>query len=273
MMSSQYNATDNPLVNKSQILNQQYSQSTVTSRSAMHYVECDPKITGQQGLLYVHSGTRNINLSQDLKLENICNFQISSVGVQASSMNCGELWVTYDCILLKSRKATAGAFASGVTGANNSSTGIWCGDHWSLGSSVSTSLYFGVPVISNTSNLGSLLFNAVGPNGEVTKSIYFPIGFTGDIKIQYIAFGDSTAGVVAPTMTGNNGATVLNMFSADSVDHQTGISTSTFLVGTYWFNIADLGTMTRAYITLSVGTFPANVTAADLYIDSLAYSN
>jgi len=75
-----------------------YSCSTKPSNDIMHPIECKRNETSVSIL-----STRFGLSPGDLRLYDFGNFSIATVGMQGTSTNVGELWVTYDITLLKPR--------------------------------------------------------------------------------------------------------------------------------------------------------------------------
>lgn len=98
IMATQYNSYAPPFINKIQMENYEFAQSTVPCESIMHPIECDPKQTMCNGLFFVNNDGYSANA--DKRLYNIGTFNVATTGSQAASV-VGELWVTYDICFLK----------------------------------------------------------------------------------------------------------------------------------------------------------------------------
>ena len=140
IMATRYNVLMPAFTNKVEMENYQYVTTVKPSESAMHPIEC---AVGESPLhvLYTRTGDTVIG---DKRMYDLGNFQISTVGMQASAV-IGELWVTYDIELLKPRLSSV-------------STGFES-DHWAfdiVGYGATTQ--FGTtPVLRSGSNFGSYL--------------------------------------------------------------------------------------------------------------------
>lgn len=99
VMATQYDVMSDEFTNKQQMENYEFAQSTSPSASIMHAIECDPKLTHNQGLFYIPKAN-DIKNDNDPRMSNIGRFNIATVGMQASAV-IGELWVTYKVCLLK----------------------------------------------------------------------------------------------------------------------------------------------------------------------------
>lgn len=99
VMATDYDATNPPFANKQQMESYQFSTSTVPFTGCLHPVECARSLN-VLGSQFVRTGPAP--LGSDLRLFDMGNFQIATVGMQSSYV-VGELWVTYDLRLRKPR--------------------------------------------------------------------------------------------------------------------------------------------------------------------------
>lgn len=104
-----YNSLDTPFVNKQQMENYEFAQSTVPSQSMLHAVECDPSLTMNQGLFYVNAGV-SVNPAfvgaSDPRFYNLGIFNLATVGMPGAYV-IGELWVTYKVCFLKPKLSSS----------------------------------------------------------------------------------------------------------------------------------------------------------------------
>lgn len=98
IMATEYNSLNADFANKSEMENHEFSNSRKPSVDFMHPVECKNSLTSVD-LLYVRTG--NVPSGGDIRLYDIGKTQIATVGMQAASGVCGELWVTYEIFLTK----------------------------------------------------------------------------------------------------------------------------------------------------------------------------
>ena len=110
IMATSYNAANPSFSSKQEMENYEFAQSTKPSRSMCHYVECKK---GSKPLddLYVRVGA--VPTGQSIQMYDVGTFNIATVGFQAASVNCGELWVTYD-IELSKPKLSGGAISNEI---------------------------------------------------------------------------------------------------------------------------------------------------------------
>jgi len=141
VMATQYNSLAESFINKQQMENYEFSQSSVPSASLMHPIECDPSLTAGNGLFYVDNPTDSDN-NADPRLYNLGKFNIATVGMQAAA-TIGELWCTYKVCLMKPRQV-----------GNNNQSDQWILDYATLTELVPFGIY---PVLTSSST--SALYN------------------------------------------------------------------------------------------------------------------
>lgn len=99
IMASNYNVLQANFASKSEMENTEFSSSCKPSASMYHPIECDPRDTPLTELYIAPNGV--IPDGGTPQFYDFCNFQIATNGFQASNVNIGELWVTYEIALLK----------------------------------------------------------------------------------------------------------------------------------------------------------------------------
>jgi len=100
MMATQYDVNDPLFQSKYDLLNYEFSSSVKPSCSALHMVECDPRQT-PVAELYTLWNQQAPPANADPRLYNLGRFTIATQGFQGTSVNIGELHVTYQIKLLK----------------------------------------------------------------------------------------------------------------------------------------------------------------------------
>lgn len=103
-MATLYDVAAAPLNTKSEILNHFYSTSAATSQNLMHAVECAPGDTPCLPRYITHPNP--LTTTRDSRLEDLGVLYILTTGSQ-SVYTAGQVWVTYDIVLLKPRLGTA----------------------------------------------------------------------------------------------------------------------------------------------------------------------
>lgn len=176
ILASEYNTAQPSYVNKIQMENSEYCTSVKPSECVIHPVECAPKSNPQE-LYYVNTGN-TVPVGQDPRLYNISNFQLATVGMQATNINIGELWVTYEVEL--SRTALSGALGLAIDT-----------DHWYVpaSSTITNSNLFGTSTVGNVLRTGSQVGTVLASN-----SITFPANLIGNylVCIQWSGSSSTT---------------------------------------------------------------------------------
>lgn len=245
ILATQYNVNNPDPVNAQQMYQLEYTSSCKPSMSILHPIEC-ARGQSQTVILDTRNGAAASTTTGDLRLYDLGNFYIATNGLQGTSVNVGQLWVTYDISFLKPQLG------------NNSDVG----DHYQLNSTVTTSNWFGttIPVASSTSDLGSVI-SGVGGNGVIT----IPPTYTGSILMMYVIFGSSTAACSSPTVTASGGASNLNLFKANASSFVGPGTTCANYVLLYTVTCVAGGVIT---FTASTGSLPGSITNGDLFIVS-----
>ena len=106
VMATEYNSLAPGYQNKLQMENAIFACSTKPSLSAIHAVECAP-MQSPLNILYTRTGFENIGAS-DIRLYDLGNFSLATVGMQAVGANLGELHVSYKIRMFKTAYRPAG---------------------------------------------------------------------------------------------------------------------------------------------------------------------
>lgn len=239
--ATQFNALAAPYANKQQMEASTFGQSTVASQSCLFPVECDAKQTPSNGIFYnQRPGISNVD--NDLRWSRLGNFTLATVGMPNASETVGELYVSYDIVLMKPILIQdSGASA----------------DHWQLGSGiVAGSVEFGTnPVLTAQSDN----FTRLGGT-----TILINPSFNGNLCVMYYVNG--VAGLwVSPDMTAGVGVTdlnVINLGTANNLNVATA-ATSAYAYSVGFFTVQSTGV--ESVITLGSGTY-FSPTNGDLYI-------
>nr|AQU11713.1 capsid protein [Cruciviridae sp.] len=241
IMAADYNSAAPNFVNKAQMENAMWSNSTSTIEGMCMPIECAPSLNPLSNM-YIRTGA--VPSGQDQRMYDLCNLQIATVGSQAAAV-IGELWVTYDVVLLKP------VLDSGLALASQSS-------HFSLTAPAVTTAYFGTSRVNLYDSIGILLSGTV---------LTFPLGSNGTYQIVYAAYGASTS-VSAPTHTLVNCTNVADTFDNASLTvlNNSG-ATDTKYCEVFYVNISD--PTLQATVTYSVGTLCGTPTYGDLYIQQV----
>lgn len=94
-LATDYDASDAPFINKREMLNTMFANSTKPSCNLLHPIECKTTLSPMR-LQYVRGGANPPNT--DIKMYDLGNFYVATEGMQniVLTQSVGELWVTYE---------------------------------------------------------------------------------------------------------------------------------------------------------------------------------
>lgn len=109
ILATEYNASSPNFTSKALMENYEFAQSCKPSCSIIHPIEC-ARSQNPLSELYVRAGSLASN--QDIKTYDFGNFQIASQGIPlgaaGAAVALGELWVSYQIVLIKPKLQAAG---------------------------------------------------------------------------------------------------------------------------------------------------------------------
>jgi len=239
----QYNSLSQKFVNKQQMENYEFAQSTVPSSSMIIPVECDPSQTQVGGILNCRNPA-NSALNADPRLYDIGNFTIATVGMQSNLSTVGELWVSYEVVFLKPR-------LGGITNAT---------DFYQLVSATNwnnASQPFGpgnIPIVPSKNNWG---FTQIGRTSGIGH-IYFDPSFIGVVQVtfQLVNSGAITAAVIqSPSLVIPTGSTgnFVDVTPELNPGGQNGGENGCLYTGTAGYTNAFSGTLTWSVYVKCLG--------------------
>lgn len=100
MMATQYDTLDAPFASKLEMLNYEFSTSAKPSADTVHMIECEPRQSTVSNL-YTLDKNQITPSNADPRLYHLGKFSIATTGFQGTSVNIGQLHVTYQIRLLK----------------------------------------------------------------------------------------------------------------------------------------------------------------------------
>jgi hypothetical protein len=216
IMAGAYNAASPNFITKVQMENYEGAISCKPSRNMLFGLECSRKLNVDDHL-YIR--TTNVPAGQDQKLFDLANFQLATQGMQANSVNLGELWVTYDVELYQPK-----LFANELDYTANYA-------HITSNTAVSTSHYFG------TTNLETSGSNMPLVLGAATVTLPFYVT-AGNYLIIY-SIVQNSASITAPAINATS-----NCVGLDIIDNGA-------LPGIAIPNYTGAYTVSYAYITVT----------------------
>lgn len=257
IMTTNYNVLSPPFTTKLQMEQYQYTCSAKPSVSLLHPVECARGVTPVT-TLFTRAGPVTTG---DLRLYDWGNFNVATVGMQGTSVNVGEIWVTYDIMFHKPKLTAASDLA----------------DHYTMVPAHTTAggpNYFGSaafpPVLSSSSDMGTRLFTGV----TGLDTIIWPPGYSGNVLVTILYSLTSTAVASLATPYGivtSTGVSQLPLFSNGRASNEgpgplvyNGNGGCTFVL---MLNILNGGS-----VRFIGGTNNGALTTADLFIVAMPIS-
>jgi len=230
IMASQYNSLAPNFSSKLQMENYEFSTSCAPSNSCLHPIECKPDIT-PVCRLYVRSSAPPANA--DLRLYDLANFQLATVGMQAAGFIVGELWCTYEIELIKPKLNTTLSGPLYAFVRSNSPTAS-------------------VPVQASSAVIGGTLVGVTVPlNNQIGIADQRLAGRV--CVITYTQFGSAGATYICPSIS-YTGATSLSLFNnSTSPLIQTVQATDTKTTITRAFTVGPAGSFTINFATDGTG--------------------
>lgn len=98
LMCTDYDSADAPFTSKQQMENTEFGVSCKPSVNMLHAIECATKRTS---LSKQYIRAFDNPAGTDIRMYDLGKFYIATNGCQGTSVNLGELWVTYDITLIK----------------------------------------------------------------------------------------------------------------------------------------------------------------------------
>ena len=182
IMATNYDSIDAPFKSKGEMENYEWGMSSKPSCNMIHPIECAPRQTSITEL-YILDGP--VPSGADPRLYHWGNMQIATNGFQGTSVNIGELWVSYQIRLLKPKIYSA--------------VGLEIGTYVSLNSSYTNALPLGNGTLD-------ILYDTIGmiwdpPN----RNIGFPVlGLRKHYEVIIRWTGSLTVGITYPSLLFSN---------------------------------------------------------------------
>jgi hypothetical protein len=246
VMATQYDVLDPPFPNKFNMENYEFANSNKPSISFYHPIECarnQTTITEQ----YVRSGS--VPAGADQRFYDLGTFNLATVGMQAASGVCGELWCTYEIELLKPKLTTDEGYSL-LT------------DHYRLGTASSAQPFGITSVLAAGSSIGGT-FNT---NGTIYNFPSFIVD--GNYLVLWSVIGGSVTLVNPAISSPGNGLSILAYWNNDtggSVLVPNTTITTTAIIGVIVKILAP-----SAQLAFSgTGTLPTSITGGDLWVTQI----
>jgi len=239
VMATQYNALNPVFPNKFVMENYEFANSSKPSISFIHPVECAKRDTSIEEL-YVRTGAPAANA--DLRLYDLGNFSIATVGMQADGGVAGELWVTYEIEFFKPK-------------IENPSDAEEAVGHYHLASTATPNNTN--PFLGNVMDASSTLQGTLSGN-----AYHFPLSVTqGRYIVMWVLIGAGTS-LTFPPQTLTN-CVVSTLFNANASDRLTNTSTSAAV----YFDMACVDVVgTPAIVQYTGGVGPTTPSSGDFFV-------
>jgi len=250
MMATQYNPLDASFINKQQLLNESGAMDAKPSENLIHFVECDPHLNTLTTLYIRSSGAP---AGSDLRLYDLGTTTVATYGSQ-SIADVGEIWVSYDVILMKPKITGALALTSLTS-------------HY--GSASNPSISFPLQSIQPR-------FEGIGLTYAATTSTFtFPQGLQG-----VFMFNVTWTGTVASTAVPTINTTLTNAFNSPlclngnspSVQSPPAGGASLGLNYIVYINITDPSLICKVQfsaVASGAGLFMSGTTTTDVFIQQV----
>ncbi len=242
IIASDYDLTDASYSSKIEMENSEFAVSAKCSDNILHPIEC--AIGERQVKLLKCRGVTTP--TDNLQWYDLCNLQVATQGITGTSVNLGELWITYDISFFK-EQLYGNLFGNSILAHKMYAT-----------AGVSTSAYFGTSQNEDSSNTLDLTYG--------TSTITFPSNLSAGSYIFHITwFGTSTACTTPTLAYTSNCSAGPGIFGSSDTSNISPVST------TVGFQKCFTVTLTgpSAVLTFSSGTLPASITEVDLYCSQI----
>ena len=251
IMATQYNALNPLFSSKQQMENYDYANSAKVTQNAFHGVECNPQLNAAAAL-YVRSG--NVPSGQDAKTYDLGIFQFAvSNGYQATSINLGEVWVSYRIKLRKTKLILPG---------NDLSPVIWNAVYTAAPTSLANLFSGALTRLFNTNSQADVTANT-------SNTFTLPSFITGGTYAISVVLGNLAAGIgyilADPSVFSNCALSTL------AYRAKTTTISGTANINTWMFYIVVTGPSPSVTLPTPGGTFVSGTTLS-IYVNQVSSS-
>jgi len=242
-MAAQYNPLDTNFNSKGDMLNSMWSAEGKPSGNLMLPIECDPS-QNPFAVHYVRSGDI-ADSSLNIQNYDLCKVSIATVGMQGTSVNIGELWVSYDIEL---RKPSIFRQNEGLTEKQA---------HFRQ---------LNVTPPGNNSPWSGMvkLGDDIGVNLTGTSALTFDAGCDGIYSILWIGVGATgSESAYTPTLTN---CTLYNALLGTTPSFYFGEGSAALFGGIYFIKITDPSKEAGINLAGGGGTIPVGAISADIFV-------
>jgi len=238
VMAANYNSANPNFASKQEMESYEGGTSIKPSENMRYFVECAKSQTVLNDL-YVRSG--DVPTGQDIRFYDLANFQIATTGMQGTSVNIGELWVSYQVNLRKPKLFIA--------------LGLYDSFYNATMTGVTNALPYGTARTENEANNLGITFDSTN------LIMTFPWNSLPQYYKMLIRWTGTSTAVTYPAFTPSAGFTMVLEYAAPQ-----GGATCTTCMENLTFAIPG-NLQVQPSISVGVaGTLPASVTSAEIFI-------
>lgn len=183
ILATQYDVADDVFSSKAEMLNYEYAKSVKPSENVLHMVECAPNQTVLSDL-YTLSSVDPPD-GRDPRFYHLGRFSIATTGFQGTSVNIGELHITYQVRLIKPKLYQSLGYDIEYA-------------HWSNVTSVAA----GTPL--GTAGSEVVLADTIGISHLNSTQFELPAQSVQKAYMCWVIYGGTAAAVVSPAITLTN---------------------------------------------------------------------
>ncbi len=247
IQSTEYNVNKPNFTSKQQMEAYEFSCSAKPSESFIHPIECAPAET-QTGIFNIRQGPV---AGQELRMYDLGNYQIATLGMQAGSITIGELWVSYEIEFLKPVLPLS----------------LYSGNAARLsGGPYSATNYFGTIIPAFT---GSFV-PSISATGAGWDTVTFPANVMTGTYTVYMAWSGSSTLIVTPTITHTNGTVLSKLALGTSGVLTNGGTTAPRHFIMFSVQVVNPAGVSPYKFVLSGGTLPSSGNTVDLWISQVS---
>lgn len=248
VMATNYNSLEADWTSKIQMMQTEFASTSKPSCSILHPIECKPELTTIE-VLNVRTGA--VPANGDIRVYDLGKFQIATVGCQGTSVNLGDLWVTYEISFLKP--------------VQNVDSSAFLTDFYSATSGITASVPYGTnTVYAEGSNLGTTVTG---------QKIFITEASPGDQYLAIYAHTGTAVALNAPVVTSSN-SDIKNFWQAfgiaGAVAPSTGVATSVLaVVGVIFKARTNVDPSNQPWLNIAYGSLLTSPDHADLLVTKI----
>lgn len=259
IIATNYDPASPAFSSKAEMENSAYAQSIKPSSSVLHLIECDTS-TMPVSEMYIRGG--EAPNGTDIRFYDLGKTTVATNGFQGTNVNAGELWVTYQVLLLKPK----------IVDALGEDAGYWFGI-FSGGISNSFPLGINAPTLPVNPNTNSLSVRISSSAGIINLGVQ---PYKKCFEFTFVWTGSLTASLSSPSYALAGLLDTDAIYNVQSASYDTelqspsnsGSQSSTRLMWTIVLQSKGLGD-TDCTLTLGSGLFPSGATGVTLRIREL----